>query len=44
MAKGHLRGSREKKKPKQVKAPEPPKAFIFAAPPGKSMGLVRKQK
>jgi hypothetical protein len=44
MAKGHLRGNREKKKPKQVKAPEPAAASLFAAPPGKSMGLVRKQK
>jgi hypothetical protein len=44
MAKGHLRGNREKKKPKQVKAPEPTKVSIFSAPPGKGAGLVRKPK
>jgi len=44
MVKGHMRGNREKKKPKQVKAPEAAKVSIFATPPGKSAGLARKSK
>jgi hypothetical protein len=44
MPKGQQRGNREKKKPKQVKAPEAAKVSIFATPPGKSAGLVRKTK
>jgi hypothetical protein len=44
MPKGQQRGNREKKKPKQTKAPETAKVSIFATPPGKSAGLVRKTK
>ncbi len=44
MPKGEQRGNREKKKPKQVKAPEAAKVSVFATPPGKSAGAVRKQK
>jgi hypothetical protein len=44
MPKGQQRGNREKKKPKQVKTPEAAKVSIFATPPGKSAGLVRKTK
>jgi len=44
MPKGQQRGNREKKKPKQVKAPEAVKTSIFATPPGKSTGPARKSK